>query len=432
MTSRPNQITRRVVLNAMGLSVALPWLESAKLLGVEANNKPPKRFAFLFFGDGIHPPEWWTKGSGTELELGPAFKSLEAVKHKVNFLHGLHHPEDVVGGHAKGASGILTGVRPKGGREISAAVSLDQLLAQKIGDETVLPSLVLACERPVSGFHESGYSMMYASHVSWSSPVSPVPSELYPSLAFDSLFESKGNRTHVSVLDHVFEQLQDVSRKVSKSDKSKIDEYTTSVRQVEQRLARMQQSQSDDTNEPSTKPQAIPYERPASGVPNQLDEHARLMCDIVALAFQADRTRIATLLLTNNLSGQVYPFLGLNVDHHNYSHSWQNPEFASITRFWVEQYARLVQKLDSIQEGDGTVLDNSCIMLANEQWTAHSSPKIPLIMAGSLSGSVQTGRTLEYETAKERRMSSLYLSILDRMGVPQKEFGNSNEHLVGL
>jgi hypothetical protein len=156
------------------------------------------------------------------------------------------------------------------------------------------------------------------------------------------------------------------------------------------------------------------------------------MCDIIALAFQTDRTRIATLLLTNNLSGQVYPFLGLNVDHHNYSHSWQNKEFASITRFWVGQYAYLLQKLDAMQEGDGTVLDNSCILLANEQWTAHSAPKIPLLMAGSLGGSVQTGRTLDFETARERRMCSLYLSIMDRMGVRLTEFGNSNEQLAAI
>jgi hypothetical protein len=156
------------------------------------------------------------------------------------------------------------------------------------------------------------------------------------------------------------------------------------------------------------------------------------MCDIVALAFQTDRTRIATLLLTNNLSGQVYPFLGLNVDHHNYSHGWQNKEYASITRFWVEQYAYLVRKLDSMQEGDGTVLDNSCIMMANEQWTAHSAPRVPLIISGSLSGTLQTGRTLEYESAKERKMSSLCLSIMDRMGVALPHFGNATEHLVGI
>ncbi|MEQ1826385.1 MAG: DUF1552 domain-containing protein [Pirellula sp.] len=422
-------VSRRVVLRAMGASIALPWLESSKLLGTESGTVGPKRFAFLFFGDGIHPPEWWSKGNGPSLELGPAFASLEAIKSKVNFVHGLHHPDNVVGGHAKGAAGILTGVQPHGGREIRAAISMDQLLAKRLGDETVLPSLVLACERPVSGFHESSYSMMYASHVSWSSPVSPVPSELYPSLAFDSLFESKGNKTHVSVLEHVHEQLKDVSRKVSASDKSKIDEYTTSIREVEQRLTQLQERQKDES---PIQGESVNHKRPANGVPNQLDEHSRLMCDVIALAFQADRTRIATLLLTNNLSGQVYPFLGLKVDHHNYSHAWQNKEYASITRFWVEQYSYLIRKLDSMQEGDGTVLDNSCIMLANEQWTAHSAPKMPLLMAGSLAGTLQTGRTLEYETAKERRMSSLHLSILDRMGVHLTEFGNSNEQLVGI
>lgn len=419
------RVSRRVVLRALGASVALPWLESGKLRGGDRGVVGPKRFAFLFFGDGIHPPEWWSKGSGSSLELGPAFTSLEAVKQKVNFVHGLHHPEDVVGGHAKGAAGILTGVRPQGGRDIQAALSLDQLLAQRLGDQTLLPSLVLACERPVSGFHESSYSMMYSSHVSWSSPVSPVPAEIYPALAFDSLFESKGNRTGVSVLDYVQEQLRDVTRKVSSADKSKIDEYATSIREVEQRLAKLEQRQQADPADAA----ASSFQRPANGVPNQLDEHSRLMCDIIALAFQTDRTRIATLLLTNNLSGQVYPFLGLNVDHHNYSHSWQNREYASITRFWVEQYAYLVRKLDAMQEGDGTVLDHSCIVLANEQWTAHSSPKIPLVMSGGLAGTLKTGRTLDYESAKERRMSSLYLSLTDRMDVRLTEFGNSNEQL---
>jgi hypothetical protein len=138
-------------------------LESAKLLAAETSSAPPKRFAFLFFGDGIHPPQWWSKGSGTELELGPAFASLEAVKQKVNFIHGLRHPDNVCGGHAKGAAGILTGIPPLGGRKIQAATSMDQLLAQHLGGETILPSLVLGCERPVSGFHESSFSMMYAS-----------------------------------------------------------------------------------------------------------------------------------------------------------------------------------------------------------------------------------------------------------------------------
>jgi hypothetical protein len=171
---KTQRVSRRVVLKSLGAMVALPWLESAKVVSKEVDSAPPKRFAFLFFGDGIHPPEWWSQGEGDGLELGPAFQSLESKKAKVNFIHGLQHPEAVVGGHARGAAGILTGIQPAGGRKIQASTSLDQFLAQRLGEETVLPSLVLACERPVSGFHESGYSMMYSSHVSWRSPVSPV------------------------------------------------------------------------------------------------------------------------------------------------------------------------------------------------------------------------------------------------------------------
>ena len=150
----------------------------------------------------------------------------------------------------RAAAGILSGHHPAGGREIRAAASLDQLLAKRIGDATPLPSLVLACERPISGFHESGYSMMYASHVSWSSPVSPVPAELYPSLAFDSLFDSKGNRTNASVLDQVREQLGEVSRNVSSSDKARIDEYANSIREVEGRLARLQATEGVERRHP--------------------------------------------------------------------------------------------------------------------------------------------------------------------------------------
>ena len=422
-----SKLSRRVILQGLGATVALPWLESARLLAAEpdTNNTPPKRFAFLFFGDGIHPPQWWAKGDGAAMELGPALESLAPVKEKLNFINGLSHPGEVVGGHARGAAGILTGVQPKGGRVIKAETSVDQILAQRLGDTTALPSLVLACERSVSGFHESGYSMLYSSHVSWSSPVSPVPAELYPSLAFDSLFESQGSRTHLSVLDHVLERLQDVTRKVSGSDRAKIDEYATSVREVEQRLAKLNNTAREEAGISSK----VLEQRPADGLSTQLNDHARLMADIVALAFQTDRTRIATMLLTNNLSGQVYPFLGLRDDHHSFSHNWQGKEFAAITRFWVEQYAYLLRKLDSMQEGNGTVLDNCCIMLANEQWTAHNAPKVPLLVAGGLGGTLKTGRSLDYENSKQRKLSALLLSVMDRMGVTLPRFGDATEPL---
>ena len=269
--------------------------------------------------------------------------------------------------------------------------------------------------------------MMYASHVSWSSPVSPVPSELYPSLEFDALFESKGNKTHLSVLDHVLEQLKDVAGKVSVSDRAKIDEFTTSVREVEQRLSKIEKQGSD-----TVPTEELKNKRPDDGLPTTVDAHARLMCDIIALAFQMDRTRVSTLLLTNNLSGQVYPFLGLRNDHHSFSHAWQGPDYAKIPRFWVEQYAYLLTRLNSMQEGDGTVLDNSCIMMANEQWTAHNAPKVPLLQSGGLGGQIKTGRSLDYENAEDRKLCSMYLTLMDRMGHPMKEFGNSTEQLAEL
>ncbi len=424
-----NRVSRRLVLRGLGATLALPWLESIRVVAAEAvEDAPPKRFAFAFFGDGIHPPEWWAKGSGASLELGPAFAALEEVKGKINVINGLVHPGGITGGHARGAAAILSGVNPLRGREIRAATSMDQVLAQRLGDDTVVPSLVLSCERPVSGFHESGNSMMYASHVSWSSPVSPVPSELHPSLAFDSLFDSRGSRTHQSVLDHVLEQLHAVSRKVYVSARAKLEAHATSIREVEGRLRRLEERRNEEA-ESAEVPQGA---RPADGLPSQIDEHSRLMCEIIALAFQADRTRIATLLLTNNLSGQVYPFLGLRKDHHSFSHGWQGPEFAKITRFWVEQYAYLLKRLDSMPEGSGTVLDNCCIMLANEQWTAHSAPKLPLVVAGGLGGSIETGRSLDYEQAENRDMSSLYLSVMDRMGVSLPKFGGTSERLAGI
>jgi len=417
--SQAHQPNRRVILKSLGATMALPWLESGKLLGVEAAKSTPQRFGFLFFGDGIHPAEWWANQKKEGLELGPALASLENVKGKLNVINGLEHRGGFLGGHAQGAAGMLTGQRPQRGREIRAAVSMDQILAKKLGEDTTLSSLVLSCERAVSGFHESGNSMLYASHVSWSSPISPVPTELNPALAFDSLFESRGSRAQLSILDHVGEQLKSVSRKVSVSDRAKIEEYATSVREIEKRLEKVSKHNGESKVDKSL--------RPPEGIPNQQNEHAKLMCDVIALAFQTDRTRIATLLLTNNLSGQVYPSLGLRKDHHSFSHSWQGKEFATITRFWVEKYAYLLNKLDNMQEGEGTVLDNSCILMANEQWTAHNSPKIPLLMSGKMGGALETGRYLDFEKSKDRKMCGLYLNIMERMGVRLPAFGDATE-----
>ena len=355
-------LSRRVLLKGLGLSVSLPWLEAAHLWGGEftsSRTPAPKRFACMFIGDGISPPIWWSKGDGAAMELGASLAPLERYKDKLNVINGLFN-QHAGGGHAKCAGNILSGIALQRGRVIQGGISMDQKLAKHFEDETFLPSLVLGCEQPVSGFHESQYSMIYASHISWQSPNSPVPIELYPSLAFDSLFGSQTGKLQGSILDQVREEAAALRQRVSHSDQVKIDEYLTSVREVEQRLQRLNRRQNDDGPKVELEGQ-----RPPAGQPKDFRDYARLMSDIIALAFQTDRSRVASLLLSRDLSGQVYPALNIRDDHHSYSHSNTGPEYQAIVQCHVEQYAYLVDRLAHMQEGDATVLDNSCFMFVS-------------------------------------------------------------------
>ena len=424
------RISRRAVLKGLGVSVAMPWLESVRAWGSEAINpvSAPKRFACFFQGDGISPPDWWAKGQGDAMELGPSLESLSAYKSKLNVINGLFN-RNAGGGHARCTGNILSGVALQRGRIIRGAASMDQLLARKFEQESAVPSLVLGCEHPVSGFHESQYSMVYASHISWQNPDSPVPIELYPSLAFDGLFGKKSGKLQGSILDHVLEQANDLRRSVSGSDQVKIDEYLASVRETEQRVKKLRTEPAD-----AAQTQQRAALRPADGLPSNLSEYAKAMCDVIALAFQTDRTRVATLLLSRDLSGQTYPFLDIKDDHHSYSHSNTGPEYKKIVKFHVEQYAYLVGRLASMQEGDRTVLDNSCLLFISEHWDAHNSNQVPAILAGGLGGTLQTGRTMDYMPAgnDRRKLCSLYLALLDRMGIELREFGDATERLAGI
>ena len=430
--NRKPQISRRAVLKGLGVTVALPWLESVRSWAREAvQNDPaaaPKRFACLFQGDGISPPDWWAKGQGDAMELGPSLEAFAPYKSKLNVLNGLFN-RNAGGGHARCTGNILSGVALQRGRIIRGAASMDQLLAKHNEQESAVPSLVLGCEHPVSGFHESQYSMVYASHISWQNAESPVPIELYPSLAFDTLFGGKSGKLQGSILDHVLEQANDLRGKVSGSDRLKLDEYLSSVRETEQRVRKLQEQGGDDQQ---SKQRAA--QRPADGLPTDLREYARAMCDMIAMAFQTDRTRVATLLLSRDLSGQVYPFLGIRDDHHSYSHSNTGPEYKKIVKFHVEQYAYLVGKLAAMQEGDRTVLDNSCILFISEHWDAHNSNQVPVVLAGGLGGALATGRSMDFLHAgnERRKLCSLYLALLDRMGIPLREFGDATERLAGV
>jgi len=264
-------------------------------------------------------------------QLGSSLQPLAQFKEKINVINGLHNKEGD-GGHAKCTGNILSGASLQRSRTIKGGVSMDQLLAKHYEEETAQSSLGLGCEQPVSGFHESQYSMVYASHISWRNPDSPVPIELYPSVAFDSLFGGKAGKVQGSILDDVLQQANDLTGKVSGSDKTKLDEYLSSVRETEQRVQRLNKMAKEESK-------VKPGQRPPAGQPKDFREYAKLMCDIIALAFQTDRSRVATLLLSRDLSGQVYPFLGIRDDHHSYSHSNEGKDYQAIVKFHVEQYA---------------------------------------------------------------------------------------------
>lgn len=421
--------------------MALPWLESLPVWGVTSGKDgvtAPKRFATLFMGNGINATHWWAKGAGTEMELGKSLQPLEPYKTKLNLIHGLFNKSATgVGIHPGQTGNILSGVALQKGAELHGGISMDQVLANHIGQDTVQPSMVLGCELPVTGYHESNFSLAYSSHISWQNATSPVPMEEYPSLAFDSLFDNRGNQRNKSILDRVQEDADSLNRKVSSADKAKIDEYLTSVREVEKRLdtARLAKDKADEKIK-ERGASAFTMKRPENGLPEDLREHMRLMCDILALGFQTDKTRVASLLLCRDLSGLTYPFLGVRNGHHSASHNDLSDEYEKITRYYVSQLAYLAGKLESMKEGDSNVLDNSCLMFISNMWAGskHDSTKVPLLLVGGLGGTLKTGRALDYldKGNENRKLCSLYLSLMDRMGVELQGFGDAATRLAGI
>src|SRR2546427_3086777 len=427
------RLSRRAVLRGAGVTVALPWLES-----LQAAITPPKRFAVMFMGTGVNEDHWWAKGSGETMQLSKSLQPLEPVKKKINVIDGLFmKPLTGQGIHPAQTGSLLSGAKIQRGPILRSGKTLDQLIADRIGQDTAQPSMVLACEQPLTGYHETNFSMAYSSHISWESTDSPVPTEVYPSLAFDDLFENRGLLRNASILDRVRDRAESLSQRVSASDKAKIDEYLTSVREVEKRVERMRidKDTADEAAKGKNRP-AWTMERPANGLPEDLREHARLMCDIIAIAFQTDKTRVATLLLARDLSALYYPFLEVREGHHSASHNNLSDGYERIARFHLSQLAYLAAKLDSMPEGNGTVLDNSCLMWLSNMWIGrkHDNTRLPLVLAGGLGGTLRTGRTLDYIEAgdENRKMCSLYLSIMDRMGVKLDRFGDAETRLEGL
>jgi len=432
------KIDRRTVLRGMGVTMCLPWMDSLSAFAATPSAFP-KRFGVLFMGCGVNENHWSAEGNGADMKLGLSLSPLEPLKEKINVVTGLFNKNATGQGiHPAQTGQLLTGTTISKGAVIHSGISVDQMIANHVGQDTLQPSIVLACEQPMTGYHETNFSLAYSSHISWQNADSPVPNEVYPALAFDTLFENRGSLRNLSILDRVRDAAQTLSRQISSTDREKLDEYMTSVREVETRVDSMRKNQekADDLAKLKNQP-VLSMPRPANGLPEDFREHTKLMCDIIALAFQTDKTRVASLLLARDLSALYYPFLDAAPEgHHAASHNNLSDGYERITRFHVSQLAYLAAKLDAMPEGEGTVLDNSCLMFTSSLWVGrtHNNSRLPVVLAGGLGGTLQTGRTLDYVDAgdENRRMCSLYLGIMDRMGVKVDQFGDATTRLANL
>ena len=433
-----HRFSRRAFLRGTGVTMALPWLESRNVWGDEpVRDKPaseaPVRLAVLFSGNGFHSKEWWAKGEGKDMQLGKVLEPLHDFREKLLFVRGLYHAEATKGNiHSSQTGNLLSGAPIASGGEIRSGTSFDQMLAQTHGRSTKVPSLVLGCERSNPSVHKN-YSMLYSSHISWSSPTTPTPLEVYPALAFDRLFKDATAPGDKSVLDAVLGDAQDLRRNISSSDQHKLDEYLESVRDVEKRISNAgKRGELQGWRPTLDKPNMA---RPADGIPQNIAEHMRLMCDIMVLGFQTDTTRITTLKLNNDHSALRFPNLpsvqqiGHGIDymiHHLLSHS-DAEDWLAVNRFFLEQTAYIARRLDGIQEGSRTLLDNTMLLHCSSMMAGamHNNDQLPVIVLGGAGGRLKGGRVLEYQDKSERQLCRLFLSMMDKMDVRPGTFGDA-------
>ena len=456
---------RSFLRGATGLALTLPWLESLRSAAAEpAPQQPPVRFACIFFSNGVEPQHWWAKGSGAAMEIGPGLAPLRPHREDLVFLRGLFNEQAVKhkSAHLGRSPNMLSGAWVSTQQsEIRVGRTMDQLLAQRIGGRTDIPSLVLGIE-PTELRLEDGLSMLYGSCISWASDTKPATKEIYPARVFDLLVgDGAGRALDRSILDEVLADAQGLRSKVSTDDGRKLDEYLESIRDIERRISRAAGDGRLEGQRPVSafpgpgspprqqgpapaRPDPVPpdLKRPADQLPQDVPQHMRLMLDLIVLAFQMDKTRIATCMLNNDLSQMNFGFLeGVQGSLHlDLTHNGREPDLEAMylktNQFHAAQFAYLVERMKNIREGEGTLLDNSLLMCASNLFDGdkHEADHMPILLAGRGGGTLKTGRVLDYLDRGDdnRRACSLYLSLMDRMGVRLEEFGDSNRRLTGL
>ncbi len=440
-------ISRRTVLHGLGAAVALPWLEAMGPMTAWATQSPaqgvraPNRMAFLYVPNGKHMAEWTPTSEGANYTLPNILQPLNDVKEYVNVLTGLTADKarpngDGAGDHARAMGAFLTGAQPRktDGSDIRAGVSVDQVAASRLADQTRLASLEIGADpSAMAGNCDSGYSCVYSSTISWRSATTPVPKLNDPRLIFDRLFgagadadRARHEANRRSILDFVREDVATLSPRLSGNDQRRLDEYLSSIRDIEQRIERARR-----LPEPRRPDMARP-----TAIPAVHQEHLRLLCDLMVLAFQADVTRVCTFVLANEGSNRPYPFISVPEGHHDLSHHANDArklaKISLINRFHVSQYAYLLGRLKDTREGDGNLLDHCMIAYGsgNSDGNRHNHDDLPILLAGRGGASIRSGRHVRYN--RDTPLNNLWLSMLDRMGSSVDVLGDSTGRLANL
>lgn len=436
-------LSRRKFLRGTGVALGLPWFESISSFGAEAvkNNTAPRRLAVCFTGNGVNPHHWGATQGPAGMEFMKSLSPLEPLKKHISVFKGLWNPTTVEGegGHYPKMN-VLCGLKvKKTTTDVEVGTTMDQLVAAQTGKFTPMPSVVLGTERP-SYSTDSGFTSIYSAYISWSTPTTPAPKEIFPQQAFDQLFDDGSKRKRdKSILDLVLEDAGALKPKLSQRDKQKLDEYLTSVREIEQRVElaeKISQAETQGTGwQPTVKVPTM--QRPVAGIPTSAEDHLRIMFDIMLLAFQMDRTRVATFMMNNDLSNMRFPSLeGISGGIHELSHHANDEHrldmYQRVNQHQVKLWGEFLGKMQATNEGERTLLENSMIMLTSSLFdgNAHDSRQLPVVLAGGGGGTIQGGRFHDHSADPNRKLCRLHIALMDRMGLHVGHFGDAENALA--
>ena len=440
------RISRRTVLRGAGVSLALPWLEAMMPASASAQSKVlknPVRMAMLYMPNGVNVNHWYPQGTGRDFEVSKTLEPLADFKDQILVLSNLWNAATKGGdGHYAKESSWLTSttIKKTPGADIGNGISMDQLAAQQAGDQTPLPSLELGIAPVAVGVDLAvGYTRIYGSHISWSNPSTPLARELNPRLVYERLYRAGSGQSgdaakmDTLLLDRVLADAKRLRSEVGAADGARLDEYLSNMRSIEQRVQRASSGEKRNWKpRVQLKPDAAPTDQPASH-----EEHCKLMLDMIATAFQSDTTRISTFMFGNAVSNVSFRFLeGVSLGHHDTSHHAKGEDklrqYQLINQWHVAQYAYLLGKLQSMKEGDSTVLDNSMILFGSalSDGDSHSPHKLPIVLGGRAGGRIDAGQHRMY--TEDTPLANLYVSMLDAFGTPVERFADSTGPLPGV